>query len=144
MPIASFTVCMQEWVTVVYHSINLFAPDRYIWMFSDAQHLLKTARNCLYQSGNGKPTRHLWNDGKYLPWQHFSKIVQDYDENGLKLCPKLSSEHTQLHSFSTMNGRLAAQTLSESTAKILREYYPSVTHGTFSSTLYLLCYVYIN
>eukprot|EP00112_Aurelia_sp_Birch-Aquarium-sp1_P011130 Seg2347.6 transcript_id=Seg2347.6/GoldUCD/mRNA.D3Y31 product="Transposable element P transposase" protein_id=Seg2347.6/GoldUCD/D3Y31 len=115
---------------VVYRTVNVFAPDRYIWMFADAPHLIKTARNCLHHSGSGKSTRHMWNDGKYLLWQHFAKIVNDDAENGLKLCPKLSVEHTQLNAYSVMNVRLAAQSLSETTAKILKEYYPSDTHGT--------------
>ena len=36
---------------VVHCTINLFALDRYIWFFSDAPHLLKTTRNCVYHSG---------------------------------------------------------------------------------------------
>ena len=32
---------------VVHRTINLFAPARYIYFFSDAPHLLKTSRNCL-------------------------------------------------------------------------------------------------
>ena len=36
---------------VVHRTINLFALDRYIWFFSDAPHLLKTTRNCVYHSG---------------------------------------------------------------------------------------------
>ena len=35
---------------VVYRTINLFSPDQYIWFFSDAPHLMKTIRNCIYQS----------------------------------------------------------------------------------------------
>ncbi len=36
---------------VVHRTINLFASDRYIWFFSDAPHLMKTTRNCVYHSG---------------------------------------------------------------------------------------------
>ena len=36
--------------SIVYRTINLFAPDRFIWFFSDAPHLMKTIRNCIYQS----------------------------------------------------------------------------------------------
>ena len=35
----------------VYKTINLFAPDRYIYFIADAPHLVKTARNALYHSG---------------------------------------------------------------------------------------------
>ena len=36
---------------VVYKTVNLFAPDRYIYFIADAPHLMKTARNALYHSG---------------------------------------------------------------------------------------------
>ena len=40
---------------VVYRTINFFSEDkRYIYFISDAPHLLKTARNCLNNSGCGK------------------------------------------------------------------------------------------
>ena len=35
---------------VVYKTVNLFAPDRYICFIADAPHLMKTARNTLYHS----------------------------------------------------------------------------------------------
>lgn len=39
---------------VVYRTVNLFAPDRFVWFFADAPHLMKTARNCVHHSGNKK------------------------------------------------------------------------------------------
>eukprot|EP00794_Sanderia_malayensis_P015485 gene15485-17063_t len=44
---------------VVHRSVNLYAPDRFIWFFSDAPHLMKTTRNCVYHSGDGKKTRYM-------------------------------------------------------------------------------------
>ena len=41
---------------VMYHTTNLFANDRFIWLFADAPHLIKTLRNCLYHSGKIFPT----------------------------------------------------------------------------------------
>ncbi len=116
---------------VTYRCINLFAPDRYIWFFADAPHLVKTARNCLYHSGWGK-TRLMWNNGSYIIWEHTCQIVNDYSDNSLKICPKLTSQHTELNSYSVMNVRLAAhaQVLSETTAKILEEYYGADTKAT--------------
>ena len=34
----------------VYKTVNLFAPERYIYFIADASHLMKTARNALYHS----------------------------------------------------------------------------------------------
>ena len=42
-----------------YRTINLYAPHRYIYFFSDAPHLVKTTRNCLYSSGHGSCTRYV-------------------------------------------------------------------------------------
>jgi hypothetical protein len=42
---------------VCHRTINLYAPERYIYFFADAPHLIKTTRNCLYHSGNGSCTR---------------------------------------------------------------------------------------
>ena len=42
---------------VVYKVNNLFAMDRFIFFFPDACHLIKTARNCLYNSGSGSRSR---------------------------------------------------------------------------------------
>ena len=72
----------------------------------------------------------MWNDGKQILWSHFSRIVHDDLNHGLKIAPKLTQEHAQLNPYSCMNVRLAAQTLSSTVANILKEYYPAETHGT--------------
>ena len=41
---------------VVYCTKNLFQADRNIYFFSDPPYLLKTARNCLFNSGSGNCT----------------------------------------------------------------------------------------
>ena len=56
---------------VIHKTVNLFAPSRFIYFFSDAPHLVKTARNCLFNSGLGKHTRLMWN-GKELIWSQCS------------------------------------------------------------------------
>ncbi len=48
--------------------------------------------------------------------------------NGLKICPKLTIQHTELTSFSIMNVRLAA--LSATTANIHKEYCNDEVSGT--------------
>ena len=42
---------------VTYWTVNLFSSDkRFIYSISDVPHLMKTARNCLYDSGKGRYT----------------------------------------------------------------------------------------
>ena len=55
---------------VTYRTINFFAPDRFVYFFSDPSHLVKTARNCLYNSCFGQAIRYMWNGGKYVVWQY--------------------------------------------------------------------------
>ena len=54
----------------VYHTKNIFIPNRFIYFFSDTPHLLKTARNCLLNSGSALCSRYMWNNDKYLIWKH--------------------------------------------------------------------------
>ena len=110
---------------VTYRNINLFAPNRWIWFFADAPHLLKTARNCLYHSGNGNFTRYMWREGQFIIWEHIRRILDDELQNGLKLNPKLTLNHMQLSPFSC-KCKTAAQTLSATNANILDSYYGSL------------------
>ena len=42
---------------VTYRAVNLFSSEkRFIYFMSDVPHLMKTARNCLYNSGKGRYT----------------------------------------------------------------------------------------
>ena len=121
-------------VLTLYRTENIFYPGRYIWFFADAPHLMKTTRNCVYHSGNGKHTRLLWNNGKEIVWKHFTKCVED--QLSLKFMVKLTDEHIRLNSYSAMNVRLATQTLSESVGKILQSKYPE-SSATAELCLYM-------
>ena len=90
-------------VTYKIATYKIFNPERYIYCFADAPHRIKTGRNCLYHSGSGRCTRYMWNNQKYIIWNHVAKIVCDEVENGLKVDTKLSYEHIQLTHYSVMN-----------------------------------------
>lgn len=87
---------------VCYRAVNLFAPYRFVYFFSDAPHLVKTARNCLNHSGSGTCTRYMWNDGLHIIWQHITQLFYQDIDNGLKLLPKLTYDHINLNSYSVM------------------------------------------
>ena len=70
-------------------------------------HLIKTATNCLHNSGEGKHSRDMWNNEKYLLWEHIVKIYHEDLENGLKILPKISNEHVYLNSYSVMTVKYA-------------------------------------
>ena len=106
---------------VVYKTINLFAPSRFIYFFADVPHLMKTARNCLYNSGSGSCSRLMWNDGQYLLFKHIADIFYRDQAVALHVLPKLTLEHIALTSFSKMKVKLATQVLSRSVALALQE-----------------------
>jgi hypothetical protein len=92
---------------VVYKTKNLFAPGKWIWFFADAPHLLKTARNCLHNSG--LKSRYMWNNSQFLLWKYISDLYYSDLELGLHQLPKLTIEHVMLTSYSKMRINLAAQ-----------------------------------
>ena len=78
---------------VVHRTLNLYCPDRFIYLFSDASHLVKTSRNCLYNSEHGLSTRNMWNNGHCLVWRHIMQLYYEDLENELRLLPKITSDH---------------------------------------------------
>jgi len=104
---------------VCYRTVNLYAPHRYVYFFSDAPHLVKTTRNCLKSSRSGSNTRYMWNNGQYIMWQHITEIFYQDIDSELKLLPKLTYEDVNLNAYSVMRVDLAAQVLSATaTAKL--------------------------
>lgn len=110
---------------VINYTPNLFAPSRKIYFFSDAPHLLKTTRNCLFNSGSGKHTRYMWNNDRYMLWDHVAKLYYSDLDSGLHQLPKLTVDHVVLKSYSKMKVSLAAQVLSNTVAKALERHYSS-------------------
>ena len=108
---------------VVYRTENLFSSEkRFIYFFADVPHLIKTTRNCLYNSGSGRATRYMWNSGFFLLWSHISNFYYQDLECGLKMMNKLTNDHINLTPFSVMRVRLAAQVLSETVSVVLNTY----------------------
>jgi hypothetical protein len=108
---------------IVHATVNLFCPSRKIYFFSDAPHLVKTARNCLFNSGSGKRSRQLWNNEKFLLWEHIAKLYFSDLDCGLHQLPKLSVDHINLKSFSKMKVSLATQVMSKTVSLALKRYY---------------------
>ena len=86
---------------------NLEAPWRFIFLFCDVTHLIKTLRNALYSSGTNS-VRYIWNNDFHLLWEHISKLYYEDLERGLKLLPKITHDHIHLNSYSKMTVSFAA------------------------------------
>ena len=116
---------------VIYRTRNIYSIEhRYIYFFADVPHLIKTARNCLSNSGAGRSTRYMWNDGFHLLWSHIAAIYNEQLESDLKFVPKLTNDHIHLTSYSVMRVNLAAQVLSDTVGKVLSEFGPPEAAGT--------------
>jgi hypothetical protein len=113
---------------VVNYTPNLFAPGRKIFFFSDTPHLLKTTRNCLYNSGSGS-TWYMWNSEQYMLWDHIAKLSYSDLDSGLHQLPKLTVDHIILKSYSKMKVSLAVQVLSNAVAQALQRHYSSGEAG---------------
>ena len=117
--------------SVVYHAQNLCSKDkRYIYFFADVPHLIKTFRNCISNSNAGSHSRYMWNDGFYILWTHIRRMFYNDLNCGLKLMPKLTSDHINLTPYSIMRVRLAAQVLSETVGSILNSFASPDMQGT--------------
>ena len=110
-------------VSMTYCTENLYSTDnRKICFISDQPHIVKTARNCLSNSGSNKNSRLMWNNGKHLEWSHISELFYEDVECGFRVMPHLTYDHNRLNSYSIMNVRLAPQILSSHTSKALLDY----------------------
>ena len=115
---------------VVHKVRNIFARSRFVYFFADACHLIKTARNCLYNSGSGSRSRYMWNNGHHLLFRHIADIFYCDQEFALHTLPKLSLDHIVLTSYSKMKVKLATQVLSRSVAVALEESEKEDVRGT--------------
>ena len=82
---------------VVYRTINLYSPNRFIYFFADGPHLIKTARNYLHDSVSARCTRYMWNNGHYLIWEHIANILHNELANGVKCTTKITPNYVQLN-----------------------------------------------
>ena len=73
---------------VVYKTRNIVAPERWMYLFSDVPHLIKTCRNSLLSSGSH--IRFMWKDSQNTVWQHIECAFYQNLEDGCKLLPKLT------------------------------------------------------
>ncbi|CAB4003670.1 Hypothetical predicted protein [Paramuricea clavata] len=99
---------------VVYKTRNVFAMSRFIYFFAYLPHLIKTARNCLYNSGSGSCSRYMWNNGQFLLFRHIADLFYSDQEFALNTLPKLTMDHIVLTPYSKMKVKLAMQVLSKS------------------------------
>ena len=128
---------------LVHKAINPYSAikGKLVYFFSDAPHLLKTARNNLSNSGSHTFSRQLWN-GMAISWKHLLQLEEalmhcSKQSAGLHIAYKLKREHFHLTSFSKMRVSLAVQILSRSTCEALQYYAIPGSAGTQTFLLFM-------
>ena len=104
--------------TVVFDTPNIYDPQRKIYFISDPPHLLKTIRNCLYNSGR-KKCRQLKKNGQTMKWSTIVQLYKYKSTQTVKKLFKLTAPCVFLNAWSRMKVALAARVLSLSVANLL-------------------------
>ena len=84
----------------IYKTRNIVAPEKWIYLFSDVPHLIKTCRNRLLSSGSH--IQFMWKDNQNIVWQHIECAFYQNLEDGCKLLPKLTQDHFNLTPYSKL------------------------------------------
>ncbi|KAK3907206.1 Transposable element P transposase [Frankliniella fusca] len=103
---------------VVFDTVNFCSPERRpLFFMSDVCHLMKTIRNCLYNSGVGdKKTRCMEINGEKLMWKDIIKLYLTYKDNNFRMAYKLNAQNVYPNKFSCMSVKYAAQVLIKTVA----------------------------
>ena len=91
---------------------------------------MKTARNCLLNSGSVNSSPFMWKSGMNIIWKHIAQFYYADVDSGLHLIPKITYEHGNLTHYSCMNVRQASQILSSTFANVSKEFGPCDAAGT--------------
>ena len=118
--------------SVIYKTWHPRATERRLVYFMADIHHLKTARNCLSNSGAHANSTTLMNNGQLLSWQTIAKIYESREDKDFTRTVKLTANHVYLNSFSRMSVPLATQVLSASVAiEVKRKYQEQTELITF-------------
>jgi len=108
---------------IVFDTLNFCSEDeRSLYFISDVAHLLKTIRNCFYNSGDGeKKTRCLEINGEKIVWKTIVRLYMTYKQCNLRKSYKLNSQNVFPNSYSCMKVKFAAEVLSNTVALDLEQ-----------------------
>ena len=75
---------------MVYQAFNFYTEEnQYVYFFSDVPHLMKTTRNYLANSGGGRGTQYMWNNGNLNLMNHIATLYYENCQFDMKWLPKL-------------------------------------------------------
>lgn len=108
---------------VVFDTINKAARDRVLYFISDVPHLMKTIRNCLYNSrfDKKKGRRKMMKNGQKISWGHIIKLYEKYKDRNLRKTFKLNPMNVYPDSYGRMKVKYAAEVVSLTVAQHLED-----------------------
>ena len=92
---------------------NPWDPERPIFFIPDPPHALKTARNCLENSGR-KKSRNMMKNGESITWKPIIRLFKWKSEQTIKKLPRLTAASVYLNSYSRMSVPLCTRVMSNS------------------------------
>ena len=72
----------------------------------------------------------MLNNGLYIMWSHIAQMSYGDADNGLKLLPKITSDHINLTPYSAMRVNHSVQVLSASMAAVFKRLGPPEAAAT--------------
>ena len=113
-------IAMHEPITttesgVIFDTFNFCSKDeRALYFVADVAHVLRTTRNCFYNSVTGeKKTRCLQINGQNIVWSTIVTFYLKYKQCTLRKTFRLNSQNVFPNSYSCMKVRLAAEVMSD-------------------------------
>lgn len=106
---------------VVFDTLNFASPEeRPLFFLSDVCHLIKTIRNCLYNSGENR-SRHMEKNGQKLQWKTIVRLYLTFKDTNFRKSFKLNTQNVYPNKFSCMSVRNAALVLSDTVAQDIED-----------------------
>ena len=108
---------------VVFDTINKASRGRILYFMSDVPHLLKTIRNCFFNSRivKKKGTRLMTRNGKNIVWDFIIKLFQEKKGKTLRKSFKLIAQNVFPDSYASLKVKYAVQILSATVAQDLED-----------------------
>lgn len=107
---------------------NPFDKKKVVYMILDPPHMIKLARNCL-----GNKETIYDSENKEIKWSFFEKLVTLQSSENLHFGNKLTKSHLEFEKIK-MNVRIAAETLSNSTAESMEYLNKVLRHEDFQNS----------
>ena len=103
---------------IVFDTVNICSLElRPLFFISDVCNLVKTIRNCFYNSGEGeKKSRLMEKNGEKIVWKTILKLYMTYKDCNFRKSYKLNPQNVFHGPFARMRVRYAAQVLSSTVA----------------------------